>query len=279
MLLRQRYDSPLTTLAKQVMTFLQQEDNLVSSFRKWLEQEKFQKVEGLQSLCLFTDILERLISCRRSIKTDYSSGKVSTTTRLYLLDKKLQAWKHSLPAFSNYDTYMCSDTCSSESHDYPSQHDLYPRATTEAMWGNFRLLRILLHLLLIESVTQVGMGNHTHLVGRSTKTIMELADEVCYAVPIGLIPKHEHVKDGPLNEDACDPLPKGGYGFLLAWPLYITGSLVTTTPKHRDWIIGVLNNLGRIMGMETALKFAQDLQGVPVIEDADVLAGCSLFRI
>lgn len=259
--------------------YLQQEDSLVSSFRKWLQQEKFQKVKGLQSLCLFTDILERLVSCRGSIKTDYSSGKVSTTTRLYLLDKKLQAWKHSLPAYSYYDTYMCSDTCPSDSHNYPSQHDLYPRATTEAMWGNFRLLRILLHLLLIESVTQVGMGSHTHLVGRSTKTIMELADEICSAVPIGLIPKQGHVPDGPLKEDDCDPLPKGGYGFLLPWPLYITGSLITTTLEHRDWIIGVLNNLGGIMGMETVLRFAQDLQDMPVIEEADVLAGCSPFRI
>lgn len=261
------------------MAYLQQEDNLVSSFRKLLEQAKFQKVEGLQSLCLFIDILERLISCRRSIKTDDSSGKVSTTTRLYLLDKKLQAWKHSLPAYANYDTYMCSDTCHSKSHDYPSRHDLYPRAMTEAMWGNYRLLRILLHLLLIESVTQVGMGNHTHLVGRSTKTIMELADEICYAVPIGLIPRQGHMQNGPLNEESCDPLPKGGYGYLLAWPLYITGSLITTTQEHRDWIIGVLNNLGKIMGMETAFRFAQDLQGMHIIEDVDVLAGCSPFRL
>ena len=279
MLLSGRNRRPLTMPAEQIMTFLHQEDSLVSSFRRWVHGNQLHKVEGLQSLCRFMDNLERLSSCRQSIKRDHSSRKVSTTTRLYLLDKTLQAWKDSLPESSRYKTNMCSDTCQSASHDYPSQHDIYPRATTEAMWGNFRLLRILLHLLLIESVTQVGMHNHSHLVGRSTKAISELSHEICYAVPLGLIPRSGALDGGSLNEDGCDPLPKGGYGLLLAWPLYIAGSLITTTEEHRNWIIRVLNNLAHVMGMETAIRFARDLQDMPTTEHADLLTGCSPFTI
>jgi hypothetical protein len=82
-----------------------------------------------------------------------------------------------------------------------------------------------------------------------------MADDVCHSVPFHL--GHQSQIDVELTLDDVHVAIPGGY--LLMWPLFLSGMLRTTPTAQKRWIASKLRHIGVRMGLRLAFSMSEKL--------------------
>lgn len=93
-----------------------------------------------------------------------------------------------------------------------------------------------------------------------------MGNGICHSVPFILGWKLGKLEKNS-GEQASDATPGG---FLLLWPLFHAGSLQTTPPSQKRWIISTLRDIGSRMGFKLAVSMAAKLEDTVCLTTRDV---------
>jgi hypothetical protein len=97
-----------------------------------------------------------------------------------------------------------------------------------------------------------GLEEDKELLQISTTVLRAMADDVCRSAPFHL--GHQSQTDIEIPDDVATP---GGY--LLMWPLYLSGMLLTTPTAQKRWIASKLRQIGVRMGLRLAFSMSENL--------------------
>lgn len=212
------------------------------------------------SLNRFAELNEHLAAVRAEIKRKGIRNPAAVAAMLDPVDRQLEDWCARLPDSWRYKSYRSLGSEADSIGSFKLQYDEYPGFWVASTWNNYRMIRILIHESKLNAMIKYGSGKDKKELQHSAKILTELANGICYSVayilgdrPNGLYSKGAYQAERPEMQ------PKPG-GFLLLWPLFLAGSLSTTSKDQRSWIARALRDIGLRMGMQLAVSMATRLE-------------------
>jgi hypothetical protein len=158
-----------------------------------------------------------------------------------------------------YKSYKALSAVPTSEPPYGSQFDVYSDLWVESMWNNYRSVRLLIYEHIMSSTLKYGSSNDKSLLQTAKVVLREMADGVCQSVPFHLCCCRDVNQVIQMNAT----IPKGAAipgGYLLMWPLYLSGMLRTTPRNQRKWIADKMRRIGMHMGVRLAMSMAELLQ-------------------
>lgn len=221
-----------------------------------------------QHLTVFADILQRIGTTISNIKRIGISRAVDVAELLYPLDQLLEQWRDTVPGPFKYKSYKQLTTAGDIPHRYNSQYDQYKFDWAANAWNNYRMMRISIHSTIISYIPKSATGfssrENEKIFHGSVEILTQMTDQICYSVPfsLGTIPRRTTVEATSTSATSSASkttwaFPGGGY--LLAWPLFIAGSLESTPKDLRKWIANKLQDISLRIGLGLAQVMANDL--------------------
>lgn len=178
------------------------------------------------------------------------------------IDDKIEAWSSKLPDSWNFRSYRSLvPGVNPVAGGQMFQYDDYPDFWVASTWNNYRMVRILIHETIMTTTMKYGTDEEKTRLKRSAKILAEMTNGVCSSVPYILGDRCPRRYSRASLEAARPDLRRakpGGYTLL--WPLFLAASLSTTAKDQRDWIAGVLREMGLRMGMQLAITMATKLK-------------------
>lgn len=214
----------------------------------------------------FYNINERLAAVRAEIKHKLISSPTIISQMLLPIDDAIEEWKRRLPASWLFKSYRdLSLSSATQLTSFTSQYDLYPDLYVASVWNSYRSIRLLIHEAIIAATVKLGSSEEKENLGSSMKVLHTMADGVCYSVRYHLVfyqNKTEHKTTAAHSsvENDSNQLPPAPGGYLLIWPLFLSGMLRSTPAKQRLWIASVLRQIGLQMGLKLAISMSDALK-------------------
>jgi hypothetical protein len=172
----------------------------------------------------------------------------------------LEDWRLKLPDSWEFKSYRSLGSEVDPVSSYKLQYDEYQSFWVASTWNNYRMIRILIHESVLTATMKYGSDKEKKELQHRAKTLMEMANGICYSVPYILGDRRKIVcPQGTSQAERPNVIPKPG-GFLLLWPLFLAGSLSTTSKDQRGWIALTLREIGLRMGMQLAVSMATKLE-------------------
>ncbi|QYS96902.1 Zn2Cys6 [Trichoderma simmonsii] len=243
-----------------IMTCHQLQEPLPYALKTWSRWAQPTQTRDEASLNLFAELNEQLAAVRAEIKRKGIRNPAAVAAMLDPVDRQLAEWETRLPDSWRFKSYRNLDSKVDSFESHKLQYDKYPGLWVASTWNNYRMIRILIHESKMNAMVKHGSDKHRTDLQHSAKILTEMTNGICYSVayilgdrPNGLYSKRVHQAERP------DVLPKPG-GYLLLWPLFLAGSLSTTSRDQRGWIACVLRDIGLRMGMQLAVSMAMKLE-------------------
>ena len=124
-------------------------------------------------------------------------------------------------------------------------------------WNSYRSVRLLIHEAIIRTTVKYGTDDEKCRLRSSAKILKDMADGVCRSVPYFLNARPNNSQESTATTGQYIATP-GGY--LLMWPLFLSGMLRTTLRSQRQWIASTLCDFGLRMGLQLAISMAAILE-------------------
>ncbi|KAK5991950.1 hypothetical protein PT974_05344 [Cladobotryum mycophilum] len=244
------------------MTCHQLQEPMPYAVKRWSQWvEPIQKNDEA-ALNRFAELNEHLAAVRASIKQEGIRNPATVATMLYPIDCMLEDWKKGLPDSWSPKSYRLLSTEVNPLKGYEHQYDVYRDLWVASTWNNYRMVRIVIHESVIIATMAYGLGKEKEgELNHSAKTLTEMANAICHSVPYILGYRHGTLHAVGTGLEASGPyqIPRPG-GYLLLWPLFIAGSLRTTSQAQKRWIVSTLRDIGLRMGLQLAMSMATKLE-------------------
>jgi len=165
-------------------------------------------------------------------------------------------WERNLPESWAYKSYRSTNSPNSLPNRWTSQYDVYPDLWIASMWNNYRSVRLLIHEAIIKATMKCGLAEEKQETQSSIRVLVDMTNDVCRSVAYHLGYSRNVGQETNSNKaEGTDLLPTPG-GYLLMWPLFLSGMLRTTPKDQRRWIATTLSQIGIGMGLRLALSMA-----------------------
>jgi hypothetical protein len=211
----------------------------------------------------FGEINGRLAIVRAHIKHHHITDPAVVSTMLLPIDHELEDWKNKLPEHWNPKSYyqIPNNPLQSVKHHLDSHYEVYSDLWVASMWNNYRVVRILIHENIISITLKYGTSKQISALQSSVKILRDMTNSVCRSVAFHL---GFHNTTAQNNSDSVGlHMTDGGAipgGYLLAWPLYLSGMLRTTPREQKLWMASRLDFIANTMGLRLAHSFAETLR-------------------
>ncbi|KAL7904564.1 hypothetical protein GGI35DRAFT_489681 [Trichoderma velutinum] len=243
-----------------IMTCHQLQEPLPYALKTWSRWAEPTQTRDEASLNRFAELNEHLAAIRAEIKRKGIHNPAAVAAMLDPVDRELTDWETRLPDSWRFKSYRNLGSEVDSVGSYKLQYDEYPGIWVASTWNNYRMIRILIHESKTNATLKYGSDEDRNDLQHSAKILTEMTNGICYSVayilgdrPNGLYSKRVHQAEKP------DIVPKPG-GYLLLWPLFLSGSLRTTSRDQRGWIGRALRDIGLRMGMQLAVSMAIKLE-------------------
>jgi hypothetical protein len=222
----------------------------VGKWSKWAEQ--LQQPEDLYSN-QFAELNVQLAAIRAEIRVRGITSPAIISARLLAIDQQLVLWKRNLPTSWSCTTYQTQGLVKQSFHVWQSRYDVYTDLWIVAVLNSYRCVRLIIHEAIVKSIVAHGSIEYQDLLQASITTLREVVDDMCSSVPylLGCNPSENPAE----HSGAPGPPPIPG-GYVLVWPLFLSGMMRTTPQSQREWIARVLKHIGLTMGLRLAMSMA-----------------------
>lgn len=149
---------------------------------------------------------------------------------------------------------------------YNGLYTVYKDSWAIRLWANLRTLqmvtceitRFILINILAKKDLALAVREHMGLeLQKTLQTLSNLGDNILAIVPQAL----EFITSAP------EPCPSIGLsfqgsvsgGYLLTWALYMVGKCAATKTENRNWVIRLLQDIGRNTGISVALHLVEEI--------------------
>ncbi|KAH7132495.1 hypothetical protein B0J11DRAFT_577408 [Dendryphion nanum] len=236
---------------------------------------------------LWTTEMVRLIRRAIDLSQDNKSSPLTILAAASQLDTELQSLMAWIPNIWRYETKALRWPVD---YVYGETYHIYTDPWILQMWNNLRACRLVLHGIILSSITKDANTNTTldaepvpvlsesqaHTQSSISKHIITTTvAEVCASAPqiLGQIPFPDmeslsSQSDADLPTFNFHPYPPGTfsnsskttYPHHLIWPLYAIGDSPLCPPDLREWCIRVLYYIALKIGTRQAVVLADDLK-------------------
>jgi hypothetical protein len=211
----------------------------------------------------FGEINGRLAVLRAHIKHHHITDPFVVSTMLLPIDDELEDWKNKLPEHWNPKSYYRVPTNPLQpiTHYLDSYYEVYSDLWVASMWNNYRVVRILIHETIMFITMKYGTPEQISALQFSVKILRDMTNSVCRSVVFHLgfhnstTPNSSTSVGLHMTDNSAIP---GGY--LLAWPLYLSGMLRTTPREQKLWMASQMDFIATTMGLRLAHSFAETLR-------------------
>ncbi|KAM0260903.1 hypothetical protein ACHAQJ_002523 [Trichoderma viride] len=243
----------------EVMTCHQLQEPLPYALKTWSRWTESGQSTVEASLNRFSELNEHLAAVRAEIKRKGICSPAIVAAMLEPVDGMLEDWRMKLPDSWRIKSYRNLGSGVDPVGSWELQYDEYPSFWVATTWNNYRMVRILIHESIMTATIKYGSDEEKKNLQHSVKTLMEMANGICYSVAYILGDRRNRLhSEGTSQAERCDAPKPGGY--LLLWPLFLAGSLSTTSKDQRRWMALVLRDIGLRMGMQLAVSMAMKLE-------------------
>ena len=177
---------------------------------------------------------------------------------LLLIDAALTKWARYLPSQYHYDRVVVGERSESVFSEY---YHVYKSILAATLWNNYRCIRILVNQTLVDEYDYLSLQVSAKVASsRESQTpyairtlapkyqVEWLARDICASVPSFLGYKKEFIHH--------DLYLRAIVGNLLIWPLYNAGITSSVSNEMRMWLVGRLEKIADVMGIEQCIIFA-----------------------
>ena len=177
----------------------------------------------------------------------------ATLSKLLRLDFELNTW------FEDFSFGWSTITSSVRSDDiYEGSYHVYKDLWYASVLNGYRGSRITLNETILECLTSLRSSPISmpivmeDLESRSSAVMLQLSKDIYSSIPFFL----------GYSQPEAPPQAFSGfsYGFTLLWPLRFAGRVPGISDARRQWIIRLLEKIGRTTGISQALGFAKALR-------------------
>lgn len=200
----------------------------------------------------FSEINERLAEVRAEIKYRAICTPSTIVSMLLPIDEELESWRRSLPPSWQYKSIQSSHP---GTETYGSHFDIYSNIWIASTWNNYRSVRFMIYEHIMSTVLKYGREEEDKAILRTATTVLrEMTDGVCSSVPYHFGRWKDSHTGTKMSNDGSIP---GGY--LIIWPLYLSGMLHTTPTAQKHWIAAQLKQIAIRMGLRLAYSMSEQL--------------------
>ncbi|KAH8127540.1 hypothetical protein LI328DRAFT_165057 [Trichoderma asperelloides] len=245
------------------MTCHQLQEPIPHPLQKWSSWAECANSEVEPTSNRFSELNGRLALARAEIKHKSITCPAVLSAILLPIDEMFEDWRRALPASWAFKSYHSLPSANGQVKDYMLQYDIYPDLYIASMWNSYRCIRLLIHESIIAAIVKCNSREHKERLYDSLKVLKAMADEVCHSVPyhLKLYRNSDCRPSDPICSEDSEKLPIPG-GYLLFWPLFLSGMLRATPKDQREWIASTLRYIGQQMGIQLALFMASALERV-----------------
>jgi len=236
----------------QILSCIQGTDYVPDAVLELSETAKAYQFEEEMPQSELTNILVRLINFRAMVKNGLITDCFEILATAASIDQDLASWSLILPndwSYTEHNTDNFQDA-------YKGQYHTYKNFYVASNYNNCRTARILLNDMIWDRLNSLSALQQTELDSAAirqtiTNTILQLASEISGSVFFYL--HGEGVQKG------LHTIPPMARGVSLLWPLWILGNNPVVPVDMKLWIIKVLANIGKTMGIRFATDQSQYL--------------------
>lgn len=245
------------------MTCHQLQEPIPHPLQKWSSWAECANSEVEPTSNRFSELNGRLAFARAEIKRKSITCPTVLSTILLPIDMMFEDWRRTLPISWAFKSYHSLPSVNCQVKCYMLQYDIYPDLYIASMWNSYRCVRLLIHESIIAAIMKCGSLEHKERLHHSLAVLKAMADEVCHSVPyhLKLYRNSAYHPGDPVGSEESRELPMPG-GYLLFWPLFLSGMLRVTPKDQREWIASTLRCIGQQMGIQLALSMASSLEKV-----------------
>lgn len=231
------------------MTFHQFQEPIPYALERWSSWAEPIQRKDESPANRFSELNDRIAGVRAKIKRESICTPSVVASLLLPVDNELELWRRTLPPSWEYRRYMSLNPWTDT---YKSHYDLYSDLWVASVWNSYRSVRLMIHEHIMSTTLKYGLEEDKELLQITTTVLQDMADDVCYSVPFHL--GHQSQIDVEIQDDVAIP---GGY--LLMWPLFLSGMLRTTPTTQKRWIASKLRQIGVCMGLRLAFSMSEKL--------------------
>ncbi|POR37839.1 Uncharacterized protein TPAR_01972 [Tolypocladium paradoxum] len=235
-----------------VQTCHQLQEPIPYALRRWSSWVESLQSEAESASNRFSEINERLAIARADIKRKGICSPSAIATRLLRIDGELETWRRDLPASWVYKSYRDLRSTGSLDRGFTGWYDMYPDLWIASAWNNYRTVRLLIHETIIKATIKYGAVDENPNLDVSMAVLQTMTRDICNSVICHLGGPQLHDPTG--SQGGISRAIPGGY--MLMWPLFLSGMLRTTPMDQRRWIAAELRKIGVGMGLRLAISMA-----------------------
>lgn len=242
------------------MTCHQLQEPIPYALEKWSHWAECMQPHDESPGNRFSEINEKLAAVRAELKRDGICSPQIVTARLLSIDVALLNWERTLPESWAYESYRATNFAGSLPSTWTLPYDVYPDLWVASMWNNYRSVRLLIHEAIIKATLRYGSTEEKRALQYSGRVLVDMTNDICRSVPYHLEQKQTIRQESSSDSTECMELVATPGGYLLMWPLFLSGMLRTTPRDQRSWTKSKLWQIGTCMGLRLALSMAKILE-------------------
>lgn len=235
----------------QFIRYLQSGQSVPEGFSEWSRYcRDFQCPRDYPAASL-VGIVSRFINLHASIRGENLSNSDIIIREALLCEAELDHWEKRLPAHWEYSTVSSRDTKSSMFNG-PGQSYIYRDLWIGRILDHYRWTRVLVNELLLRHIERLASPSPGYDAQRrkSLAIIYKMASDICISVS-------SHSCCHSIQPSKIGFVPAASGIFLLLFTLAVAGSAVGVPEELYNWVIKLLENIGRMAGIQQALILAR----------------------
>ncbi|KAN0071542.1 hypothetical protein V8E54_010138 [Elaphomyces granulatus] len=236
-----------------VMTYHQFQENIPHALKQWSSWAEPIQRKDESPANRFSELNDRLAAVRAKIKHDSICTPSVVASLLLSMDNELESWRSTLPPSWEY---RSCKSFNPSTNTYESHYDVYSDLWVASMWNNYRSVRLMIYEHIMCTTLKYGLEEDKELLQIATTVLRAMADDVCRSAQFHL--GHQCQTDIEIPDEIPDDVAIPG-GYLLMWPLYLSGMLLTTPTAQKRWIASKLRQIGVRMGLRLAFSMSENL--------------------
>lgn len=237
----------------QVQTCHQLQEPIPYALQRWSTWAETKQPEDEFYSNRFSEINERLANYRAAIRHDRITCPSTISSKLLQFDEEFENWRRNLPPTWGYKSYRSVDNIND---GFNGEYDMYPDLWIASTWNSYRSVRLMLHEALVVATLQHGSDKEKNNLGYSMSVLGNMSKEIWNSCAYFLGHRRQGTRLCGPADDGISPTP-GGY--MVLWPLFLSGMLRTTRGPQRRWVTSVIRRIGRTMGIHLAITMANVL--------------------
>jgi hypothetical protein len=192
------------------------------------------------------DIVCRFISLSSSVRNNILLDSTTIIQEALALDSELAIWEAQLP---DYWRYTIKPSAEHSEIVYKQQVHDYRDVWTARVYNNYRWSRILLNELVLVHMAKLGLfhSEDEPEQNKHLRVVSEMATDLCTSVSAQFFSSNA-------QRAIRNHVPAMSGCFLLLFPLAIAGSGIGVPEDLHNWVIKLLDFIGRKMGVSQALS-------------------------